>query len=188
MLKSSEKIIIAAQECFFQHGYSAANVSLIARYAGISRATIYKSFCSKEALFRAVVKKHIDETEAALIIYGNSEQDFWQDTEYLIYARCKGIFDDIVSSLVRAELMHAGQLYCLDLIRANQQLEQQAIVKRLKLEIQKKRLFITNIHMSVADFAKVIESVPMGMAFSSLDQNSNELIHNIFQIFKASTQ
>ena len=58
MPKSVEKLISSAQECFFQHGYCAANVSLIGRYAGISRATIYKNFSSKEEIITMTATNH----------------------------------------------------------------------------------------------------------------------------------
>jgi len=183
---SVEKIIIAAQACFYQHGYSAANVSLIGRYANISRATIYKNFSSKEAIFRAVVEEHITQSNIALIDYSQSKGDFWFDTEQLIYGRCQGIFDEVASSLIRSELIHAGQLYCHDLLLANKQLVQQAIIKRLEQEVTQTKLNVEQVGLSIEDFAKVIESAPIGIAFSAIEDNSKAMIKNIFQIFKMS--
>jgi len=185
--KSIEKIILAAQECFYQHGYCAANVSLIGRYANISRATIYKNFDSKEAIFRAVVEDHIAQSDQALADYLNSTNDFWQDTENYILGRCKGLFEDISSSIIRSELIHAGHLYCQDLLLANQHFVEKVIVKRLNREIQQGKLSLDKCGISVEDFARVIESAPIGIAFSNIEDNTIELIKNIFHVFKASS-
>lgn len=184
MSTTTETILKAAQECFFQYGYAAANVSLIARYAQLSRATIYKNFCSKEVIFRHVVQNHIDQHDAELATYLCSTKEFWQETENLLLERCRGIFDDISSSIIRSELIHAGQLHCHDILLATKSLLQKAIEKRLLSEINQGNISIDKINISVADFAQVIEAVPMGIAFSNMEQNSAQLIANIFAIFK----
>lgn len=188
MPKSTEKLIAAAQECFFQHGYYAANVSLIGRYAGISRATIYKNFSSKEEIFRAVVQNHIDENKNTLIDYAASEEGFWDDTEQLITERCQGIFDDISSHLIRSELIHAAQIQCEDILQIEIQHVQNIIKNRLAKEISQEKLSIADVGISVEQFAQVIESVPIGIAFSSMEDNNIELITHIFSVFRASTK
>jgi len=188
MPKSVEKLIEAAQECFFQHGYNAANVSLIGRYAGISRATIYKNFSSKDALFRAVIQSHIDANQELLKNYAASNDDFWEDTEHLIKQRCSGIFDDISSNMIRSELIHTGQTQCHDLIQRETHHVQGIIKERLQKEITLKRISIESVGISVEQFAQVIESVPIGIAFSSMEDNNYELIISMFCVFKASTR
>lgn len=57
-LRSSAKqrIIDAAFEPFFMHGYEAASLSNIASTAGIRKATIYTHFANKEALFSELLQ------------------------------------------------------------------------------------------------------------------------------------
>ncbi|NMP31500.1 TetR/AcrR family transcriptional regulator [Thalassotalea sp. M1531] len=188
MPKSVEKIIAAAQECFFQHGFSASNVSLIGRYADISRATIYKNFSSKEAIFRAVVQNHIDENKAGLITYAASESDFWQDTENLITERCKGLFDEISSNLIRSELIHAGQSQCHDILIKEKEEIQLVIFNRLEKEVSLNRISMENIELTTRQFAQVIEAIPFGVAVSSMEENNLALIHHMFSVFRASTK
>ena len=71
-------------DCFFQHGYGAANISMVSRYVGISRVTIHKQFKSKELLFRAVVEQHFQQNNLLLDEYKLSEEDFWLETQALI--------------------------------------------------------------------------------------------------------
>lgn len=186
MSKSVDKIILAAQECFYQHGYSAANVSLIGRYASISRATIYKNFDSKEALFRAVVEEHIAQNNVALSEYSDSEGDFWQETEAFIFGRCEGLFEEIPNAVIRSELIHTCQMFCHDLLLTNQYSVEEAITKRLEQEVQQGKLSLDKMNITIEGFAKVIESAPIGIALSNIDDTSVSLIKNMFRIFKAS--
>lgn len=50
-------VLNAATEIFFVHGFSAATTDMIQRKAGVSKATMYACFPSKEAIFTAVIDK-----------------------------------------------------------------------------------------------------------------------------------
>jgi AcrR family transcriptional regulator len=53
----TEKILDAARRVFLEIGFTAATVDAIAAAAGVSKATIYTRFDSKQALFAAVIQK-----------------------------------------------------------------------------------------------------------------------------------
>ena len=61
-------LLEAARARFLEDGYAAASVDAIAREAGVSKATLYGHFPSKEALFEAVVvaqcRRHASAVEA----------------------------------------------------------------------------------------------------------------------------
>lgn len=54
------ELLEAALEQFYRVGFSAAKIEEIARAAGVTVGTVYRYFPSKEALFRAVVERHLD--------------------------------------------------------------------------------------------------------------------------------
>lgn len=61
----TRQILNAAAAAFMAHGFGQASVDLIARNAGVSKATVYTRFASKEAMFEAVVererqRRHLD--------------------------------------------------------------------------------------------------------------------------------
>ncbi|MDF1792881.1 MAG: TetR/AcrR family transcriptional regulator [Thalassobaculaceae bacterium] len=61
----TRQILNAAAAAFMEHGFGPASVDLIARNAGVSKATVYTRFASKEAMFEAVVererqRRHLD--------------------------------------------------------------------------------------------------------------------------------
>lgn len=184
---SREIILTSATECFFQHGYSTANISMIGRYAGISRVTIHKQFKSKEDLFRAVIEKYIAEKNEFLECYIHSKGDFWLETESFILERCDGLFEEVLSVIVRTDLLHAGQSYCQDIIHENELRVREAITLRITDELTENRMTLSEISMSKEEFARVIVSAPFGLAISSVEEDNRAFVKHLMKIFKAST-
>lgn len=184
---TTEKILDTAMDCFFQHGYCTANISMVSRHAGISRVTIHKQFKSKETLFRAVVEKHFQQYNTLIDNYRISENDFWTDTQELIIQRCEGFFNDISSALVRADLLHAGQAYCKDLIQNEENLVKESIQIRIEKEIAKKRFTLAKIKLSTGQLAETLHFAPFGITVSVSDQNNIAFVENLMAVFKAAT-
>jgi TetR/AcrR family transcriptional repressor of nem operon len=184
---TTDKILSAAMDCFFQHGYDTANISMVSRYAGISRVTIHKQFKSKELLFRAVVEKHFQQHSILINVYSESETNFWQDTQVLIIQRCEGLFDHVSSSVVRANLIHAGQAFCKDLIQAEESLVKNSIQLRIEKEMSANRLTLNKIGLSTSALAETLHFAPFGITVSVSDKNNTTFVENLMAIFKAST-
>jgi AcrR family transcriptional regulator len=184
---TTDKILSTAMDCFFQHGYDISNISMVSRYAGISRVTIHKQFKSKEILFRAVVEKHFQQHNILISNYSKSEINFWQETQALIIQRCEGFFNDVSSSLVRANLLHAGQAYCKDLIQAEEGLCKNSIRSRIEKEISANRLTLNKIGLSADELAETVHFAPFGITVSVSDQNNIAFVENLMAVFKAST-
>jgi AcrR family transcriptional regulator len=62
--KNKERILRAALELFQTHGIKKTTINDIARKAGVTPATVYNHFGSKENLVRAAVKYFLDSTTA----------------------------------------------------------------------------------------------------------------------------
>jgi len=184
---STERILTCATECFFQHGYVAANISMIARYAEISRVTIHKQFRTKEALFRAVVEKYIDDNNVLLQEYSHSTGDFWDETEAFILKRCDGLFEEVSSSIIRTDLLHAGQSHCHDIIKENEIKVREIIGSRISIELTENRMTLSKIDISLEEFSRVIESAPFGLALSSMEEDNQAFVKHLMKVFKAST-
>ena len=184
---TTEKILNTATECFFQHGYDTANISMVSRYAGISRVTIHKQFTSKEFLFRAVVEQHFKQHNILLNNYSRSDSNFWQDTYELIIQRCEGLFNDVSSSLVRANLLHAGHAFCKDLIEAEEALIKQSIQARIEKEIAANRLTLSRVNLSAEALAETLHFAPFGITISVTNQDNVVFVKNLMSVFKAST-
>lgn len=55
VLAKRRQITSAAEELFLAHGYGTVSMDLVARTAGVSKATLYAYFPSKDALFATIV-------------------------------------------------------------------------------------------------------------------------------------
>ena len=51
----AQQILAAARQVFLEQGYGSASMDVIARTAGVSKATLYAHFTGKDALFAAMV-------------------------------------------------------------------------------------------------------------------------------------
>lgn len=187
MPSTTDKILNIATECFFQHGYDTANISMVSRYAGISRVTIHKQFQSKELLFRAVVKKHFQLHNILIEKYSKSEVNFWQETKDLIIQRCEGLFNDVSSSLVRSNLLHAGHALCKDLIQAEEGLIKNSIRTRIEKEISANRLTLNKVGLSADELANTLHYAPFGITIAVSNQDINTFVENLMAVFKAAT-
>lgn len=58
--RKARDILRAATEVFLSQGYLAANMDEIAAAAGVSKATVYKHFGSKKALFESIIHGRVE--------------------------------------------------------------------------------------------------------------------------------
>ena len=62
-----DAVIEAAAEVFLEQGFGSASMDEIARRAGVSKATVYSHFESKQALFGAIVQHRCQRTMTAML-------------------------------------------------------------------------------------------------------------------------
>ena len=60
------QLLEVAREVVLRHGYRKANLGDVAREAGVSRATVYNYFASKELLLRAIVAQEVQRLTTAV--------------------------------------------------------------------------------------------------------------------------
>ena len=56
-LEKREAILRGAMQEFLEHGYAGARIDKIVAAAGVSKATVYRHFADKEALFTALIQR-----------------------------------------------------------------------------------------------------------------------------------
>ncbi len=54
-----QELLAAALELFVERGFAATRLDDVAKAAGVSKGTLYLYFCSKEELFKAVVRENL---------------------------------------------------------------------------------------------------------------------------------
>ncbi len=56
MTETRDKILDAARELFYEHGYYATSTRVIARDAGVNEVTLFRHFGNKEELLKAIIQ------------------------------------------------------------------------------------------------------------------------------------
>lgn len=187
MLKSTQKIFDTAQECFFQHGYSASSIAMISRYSNVSRVTIHKQFSSKETLFRAFIQNFLLEKDTQIQAYTNNQGGFWEDTYNFLAQRCTEVFDNIPNAIIKSDLIHAGQSFCADLLDGNRIKTRLAIESRLIQAIDNQQVCLDNIKLSIKDFAVNIEAVAEGIMLLSSVQDPRQVMQQTLYIYEVAS-
>lgn len=68
------EILDAAARGFREEGYEAISMDRIAELAGASKRTVYNHFGSKEALFEAVIARHLERSQARIDVVYDPER------------------------------------------------------------------------------------------------------------------
>lgn len=66
--KKAEQVLDAAWRLFVEHGFGATNMDALAAAAGVSKATVYAHYESKEALFAATARRECRRAVARMAI------------------------------------------------------------------------------------------------------------------------
>ncbi|MFI6757526.1 TetR/AcrR family transcriptional regulator [Micromonospora sp. NPDC050417] len=112
--RNQEQVVAAAQELFAEHGLG-VTVPQIAARAGVGRATVYRSYPTKEDLVAAIAGEHFDRLEARARQALAAPDAYRGLNEYVV-----ALFDELArnrglaTAFFEARLPSAGQL--LDLI------------------------------------------------------------------------
>lgn len=59
-------VLDAAHGCFLEHGYANTSMDMVAARAGVSKATIYAHFASKDVLFGAIICRRCEDQSGGL--------------------------------------------------------------------------------------------------------------------------
>ncbi len=103
------QMLDAAAELFMAHGYGLVSMDAVARSAGVSKATLYAHFASKERLFATMVgevcrrntagegmfPEHVDDIVAALRVIGQ------RGLRFLLQDRTVAIYRVVMAESVR---------------------------------------------------------------------------------------
>jgi AcrR family transcriptional regulator len=93
--RNQARVLEAAVEAFAEHGPD-VSVDEIARRAGVGHATVFRRFPTKDALIRAVVRRHLEDVAALAHAALAAEDPDEAFTEYVwaamgLYARDRGL-------------------------------------------------------------------------------------------------
>ena len=115
-------LLEAALEEFSAFGFRRTSMESVARRAGVSRATLYLYWKSKDALFRDLVEQtHEDQVAAMELVYAEEPGDFEHRLLAMLEARFLRFIELTSASPHAAELFDLHGRLCGDVALASQE-------------------------------------------------------------------
>ncbi|MCM2679532.1 TetR/AcrR family transcriptional regulator [Echinimonas agarilytica] len=182
---STDIILSTARDCFFRHGYSASNISMISRYAGISRVTIHKQFGSKEELFRAVCLAHQQSIQALLPQYQLKHDEVWVQIETMLLDWGRPLFEEIKDELVAKDLMQAASHYCEKEMSEHVNILIAHVEKMLQTAQQQRQLSFANSDMNAAQLSRCLVWSVRGLYMTASSTDASESMLALVKLYKA---
>ncbi|MDE2427192.1 MAG: TetR/AcrR family transcriptional regulator [Burkholderiales bacterium] len=104
-----QELLAAALDLFVERGFAATRLDDVARAAGVSKGTLYLYFCSKEELFKAVVREGIvpmiGEAEALIEQFAGTTEELFG---LVMTTWWRSVADTKLSGLPKLMIAEAG--------------------------------------------------------------------------------
>ena len=150
-------LLEAALEEFSAFGFRRTSMESVARRAGVSRATLYLYWKSKDALFRDLVEQtHEDQVAAMELVYAEEPGDFEHRLLAMLEARFLRFIELTSASPHAAELFDLHGRLCGDVALASQEKSEKLIAKLVRNAVASGEADLSAAGLSPARVASVI--------------------------------
>ncbi|MBD1391175.1 TetR/AcrR family transcriptional regulator [Neiella sp. HB171785] len=185
MLASTETILKAARQCFFQHGYTTSSIAMISRYADISRVTIHKQFGSKEQLFRAFLKHEHESQYSKLAGYITDYDCIWQQLEVMLLDWGRPLFEEITDKLVLSDLVRTASDHCQDIFDSHSAVITDFVVSALAEAEKKSQISFAQQSLTPREFAETLVVTAKAIFSISPLTDGKQAVLNNLAIYRA---
>lgn len=186
---SKEKILTAAENCFFQHGYQKTNMSLVSKYSGFSRVTVHKHFCTKKHLLRAVFRNHYESnlSKVEKHIAENPEYTPWQAIEYMTEIMAHPIFERISDLYILEDLEKACKEHGED-IRIEMKASLVAFMKKhIDRGVSEGSLCLDKVGIDSQELALLLDNSLEGIILNTQIKKTRTHVDAMFKVYKVAT-
>ena len=150
-------LLEAALEEFSAFGFRRTSMESVARRAGVSRATLYLYWKSKDNLFRDLVEQtHEDQVAAMELVYAKEPGDFEHRLLAMLEARFLRFIELTSASPHAAELFDLHGRLCGDVALASQEKSEKLIAKLVRNAVASGEADLSAAGLSPARVASVI--------------------------------
>ena len=150
-------LLEAALEEFSAFGFRRTSMESVARRAGVSRATLYLYWKSKDNLFRDLVEQtHEDQVAAMELVYAKEPGDFEHRLLAMLEARFLRFIELTSASPHAAELFDLHGRLCGDVALASQEKSEKLIAKLVRNAVNSGEADLSAAGLSPARVASVI--------------------------------
>jgi len=158
-----DKILDAAADLFFTHGYGATSIEAVAQHAHISKRTFYDRFQNKPDLFRAVMRRLIERLSGAVtpgLFDGKNIADVLRGLAKVVLRAALTPEALALNRLILAEAARFPELVLV----VNEQGARRQAIERIAALLQKEAatgcLKISNAAFAAEQFLQMVVAIP----------------------------
>lgn len=183
-----EKILEGAKQCFFQHGYTKATITLISDYAGFSRVTVHKHFKNKEELFVAVFEAEMAHKLKLAKAATASNLPIWQNIEQFLLSICSNVFENIKDQYILQDLHRAANHEGKEVKKRHQQIVIAFIQQQLEMGETRGEVSLSALGFSADRFALLIDTNFIGILMNAPFDQAKNLLQDQLKIYQQATK
>lgn len=169
MVDTTEKILDGARQCFFQHGFTKATMSMIAQYSGCSRVTLYKYFKTKEDIFLRICLDFLDEHAREVEELLGQNLGFWKNLEGVITSHIVSPFERVGNDIISADLMAASNTVSDEVFLVNDRQIGATLQRIIEEAVARGEISIAQFGAEPADLAEMIKLMMYGLTKLKID-------------------
>lgn len=162
---AKQRIIDAAFEPFFMHGYEAASLSHIANIVGIRKSTIYTHFDSKEAIFLELLQDAL-ELECAFLRTCFTTAPDLSDPGDAYCCAFKERYDSAVTLRFLIRMSYTAPVHLMDLVAAVFDTYLEVLTEQIQLALQPYNLSSEQLEMYTHAYIGVIDSLSVALLYA----------------------
>lgn len=181
---TEKKILSAARQCFFQHGYKASNMTLISEYAGFSRATIHKYFNNKDDAFRQFLLNVKQQANDACSPIMEQDLECWQSINLIVQVWLKPTFDEAKDQRIINDLKYHVQQVAGDIFQQARQDIEDMLNTLLSKAVQQKELSLVNVAVDSRTLVKLLLASLDGLRGHLEKEHVEQASYNVLKIFQ----
>ena len=181
---TEQKVISAARECFFQHGYRASNMTMISEYAGLSRATVHKYARNKDDAFRKVCLDYQEQAEKACEPILEKDLECWVAIELIIGVWLKPTFDEVGNTRIINDLKYHVNQIAQDVFNQARNALKDMLAAQIEKGLSQNTLSLSKLNLSSHELASLMLASIDGLRGHYEKNELSQASQNTLSIFK----
>ena len=184
-LKKRERILEAAQSCFFNYGFKRTSMEDIAKKVGISRPALYLHFQNKKAIFRALAEHLHQETLKQAEIALKGEGNVFERILQAFKHRSVELFALVCDSTHGEELIDINGQVATDIFLAAEQKFGMMLTQALHQAENNGEIKLQNLELNAKQAAELLINSAHGLKQAS--NNSEDycsLLKQLIRVFE----
>ena len=162
---AKQRIIDAAFETFFMHGYEGASLSDIAKAVGIRKASLYTHFASKEAIFLELLQDALESECAFIKSCFAMTNEFSAPGEAYCHA-FEARYKSAITLRFLIRMAYAAPVHLTDTSAATFNVYIKVLTEQIQLALQPYQLDSTQLELYSDAYLGIIDSLSVELLYA----------------------